>query len=234
MEAGILSPWIGRLFSAAGLEVIVANARKLRAIYDNERKCDRTDARMLARLGRVDPAMLHPVCHIGEDGQRDLLLLKLRDTLVRQLVALINSVRACLKSLGLRLPLTTTTAASLRRARPVLKERDPALAAMLESALEALGQISRPPHHLSPCAFCPGSPFFVFTAFELSICTVKSATMRLSRAFCCCCVSPSRAACGRLSRCARFFGQRTRLTQFIDLHSSVFALRSGCSRSSLH
>lgn len=142
MEVGTHSPWISRLFSAAGLDVIVANARKLRAIYDNERKCDRTDARMLARIGRMDPAMLHPVRHIGEEGQRDLLLLKLRDTLVRQRVALINSVRACLKSLGLRLPLTTT-AASLRRAGQMLKEQDPALAALLEPALEALGQISQ-------------------------------------------------------------------------------------------
>lgn len=110
MEVGTRSPWISRLMSQAGLEVIVASARKLRAIYDNERKCDKTDARMLAKLARVDKAMPHPISHIGEQGRRDLLLLKLRDTLARQRVALINSARACLKSQGLRLPLTTTTA----------------------------------------------------------------------------------------------------------------------------
>src|SRR5690606_23042747 len=131
MEVGTHSPWISRLLCAAGMEVIVANARKLRAIYDNERKCDRTDARMLARIGRVDPAMLHPVSHIGEAGQRDLLLLKLRDALVRQRVALVNSARACLKSLGLRLPLGTT-AVSVRRARETLKAQDAELGATLE------------------------------------------------------------------------------------------------------
>jgi transposase len=40
MEVGTHSPWISRLFQKSGLEVIVANSRKLRAIYRNDRKSD--------------------------------------------------------------------------------------------------------------------------------------------------------------------------------------------------
>ena len=39
--------------SRLGCDVTVANARKLRAIYDNDRKSDLLDARMLAKLLRV-------------------------------------------------------------------------------------------------------------------------------------------------------------------------------------
>src|SRR6266446_5094613 len=72
----------------------------LRAIYQHERKSDRRDAQMLARIGRLDPALLYPVRHGTEEAQQDLLRLKLRDGLVRTRVAVINSVRFTLKSLG--------------------------------------------------------------------------------------------------------------------------------------
>jgi len=89
MEVGTHSPWISRLLKEQGVEVIVANARKLRAIYENERKSDALDARMLAKLARLDPQLLHPVEHKSELAQRDQLLIKLRDTLVRQRVNLV-------------------------------------------------------------------------------------------------------------------------------------------------
>ncbi len=55
---------------------------------------------MLARIGRMDRALLYPVRHGSEQAQQDLLRIKLRDSLVRARVALINSVRFSLKSLG--------------------------------------------------------------------------------------------------------------------------------------
>jgi transposase len=55
---------------------------------------------MLARLARVDPALLHPIQHGSAQAQHDLLGLKLRDALVRTRVNLINAVRFTLKSLG--------------------------------------------------------------------------------------------------------------------------------------
>jgi len=55
---------------------------------------------MLARLARVDPALLHPIQHGSAQAQHDLLGLKLRNALVRTRVNLINAVRFTLKSLG--------------------------------------------------------------------------------------------------------------------------------------
>ena len=100
MEAGTHSPWVSRFLQELGLRVIVANPRKTRAIYQNERKSDRRDAMMLARLARMDPTLLHPVEHGSQEAQQDMLQLKLRDSLVRARVALINAVRFTLKSLG--------------------------------------------------------------------------------------------------------------------------------------
>ena len=100
METGTHSPWVSRLLEQHGHRVIVANARKLRAISQSHTKNDAEDARMLARLGRVDPALLSPIKHRSEQGQRALVRLKVREALVRSRVNLINSVRFLLKSLG--------------------------------------------------------------------------------------------------------------------------------------
>ena len=100
LEAGTHSPWISRYLTGLGATVFVANPRKLHAISRNERKCDRRDAQMLARLARADVALLHPIQHGTAQAQHDLLGLKLRDALVRTRVNLINTVRFTLKSLG--------------------------------------------------------------------------------------------------------------------------------------
>lgn len=100
LEAGCHSPWVSRFFQEQGCRVLVANPRKLRAIYQHERKSDRRDAQMLARIGRLDPALLYPVRHGTAEAQQDLLRIKLRDSLVRARVGVINSVRFTLKSLG--------------------------------------------------------------------------------------------------------------------------------------
>src|SRR6476661_7179552 len=100
MEAGAHSPWVSRYLEGLGWQVIVSNPRKVRAIYQHERKSDQRDALMLARIGRMDRALLYPVRHGSEEAQQDLLRIKLRDSLVRARVALINSLRFTLKSLG--------------------------------------------------------------------------------------------------------------------------------------
>ena len=61
LEAGTHSPWVSRLLAELGHEVIVANPRKLRLIYANDSKSDRVDAEYLARVGRLDPALLAPL-----------------------------------------------------------------------------------------------------------------------------------------------------------------------------
>lgn len=108
IEVGTHSPWIIRFLTAEGMEVTVANARKLRAIYQNNRKCDRLDAQMLAKPLRVDAELLSPIQHGSEQAQRDLISIKVRDTLVRQRVHIIASVRGVIKSMGMRIPASST------------------------------------------------------------------------------------------------------------------------------
>lgn len=137
MEVGTHSPWISRLLKSKGMEVFVANSRKLRAIYENERKCDQRDARMLAKIARLDCELLCPVRHISEDSQKDLLPVKLRDTLVRQRAAIISSVRASLKALGVRLK-PGSTVSFARQAREALQQPQTELLTLIEPALLSL------------------------------------------------------------------------------------------------
>ncbi|MBU2603775.1 MAG: IS110 family transposase [Actinobacteria bacterium] len=78
LECGTHSPWISRLLAECGHDVIVANPRKLRLIYQNDSKSDRVDAEYLARVGRLDPALLAPLTHRGAETQADLALVRSR------------------------------------------------------------------------------------------------------------------------------------------------------------
>ena len=104
MEVGAHSRWTSHLLRELGHEVLVANARKLRAIYHNPRKDDRADAETLARLARLDPALLSPIHHRSPQAQADLAVLRSRDALVRSRTLHINQARSIVKSSGARLP----------------------------------------------------------------------------------------------------------------------------------
>ncbi len=134
MEVGMQSPWVSRFFAGLGHRVLVANPRKVRAIYQNDRKCDRKDAVMLAKLARADESLLCPVQHGTEQAQHDLLQIKLRDNLVRQRVDVISAVRFTLKSLGIRLR-SPNTACFARHARKELKGEHATTLAMIEPSL---------------------------------------------------------------------------------------------------
>jgi transposase len=138
LEAGCHSPWISRYLEEQGGRVIVANPRKLRAIYQSERKSDRRDAQMLARIGRLDPALLYPVRHGTEQAQADLLRIKLRDSLVRARVALINSVRFTLKSLGY----TVRNPSSERFHKVAMEGLPAALCQMIAPSVAALEELT--------------------------------------------------------------------------------------------
>ena len=125
MEVGSHSPWIKRFLTELGHEVFVANPRKLRAIYTSDRKSDKNDARMLAKIARMDPQLLHPVEHGTEEAQRDLLQVKLRDNLVRQRVDIISSVRFTLKSLGVARSALDAALKESRELSTVIKRRFP-------------------------------------------------------------------------------------------------------------
>ena len=143
MEVGMHSPWTSRFLEARGHRVIVANPRKTRAIWKNDRKDDRKDARMLAKLARADESLLHPVQHGTEQHQKDLLQIKLRDNLVRQRVDVISAVRFTLKSLGIatRSPNTNCFA---KHARKALGADHPDVIALVEPSLKIIDAFTEP------------------------------------------------------------------------------------------
>ena len=103
LEIGTHSPWISRLLSELGHEVIVANARKVRLIGESRKKDDRLDAQTLARLARIDPELLYPVKHRSAQAQADLMMIRARAGLVRARTGLVNTARGLAKSYGERL-----------------------------------------------------------------------------------------------------------------------------------
>jgi transposase len=104
LETGTHANWLDEELKLLGHEVIVANARKLRAISTADCKSDRKDAEVLARLGRSDPKLLSPVNPRSEDVRKDLLLVRARAVLVAQRTLLVNYVRGSVKPFGLRMP----------------------------------------------------------------------------------------------------------------------------------
>jgi len=102
IEAGGHSPWISRLGVACGMQVIVANPRRVELISKSNRKTDRGDAEVLTELGRTNPHLLAPITHRSEQAQTDLCVLRARDELVRTRTGMINHVRGVLKSNGHR------------------------------------------------------------------------------------------------------------------------------------
>jgi transposase len=104
IEAGTHSPWASRVLEECGHEVLVANARKLRLIYANKRKTDEVDAENLARLARLDPKLLYPLKHRGQESQAHMAIIRSRQALVGCRTQLVNHVRGAVKSFGARLP----------------------------------------------------------------------------------------------------------------------------------
>ena len=130
LEVGTHSPWASRLLERLGHEVTVANAREVRSISHSSRKDDRRDARMLARLARVDPQLLRPIRHRGEQAQGHLLRIRVRATLVEVRAKLVNTARGLTKAWGERLPACDTDTMGVRRLE--------GLPAALRTALEPL------------------------------------------------------------------------------------------------
>src|SRR6202521_5737613 len=104
LETGTHSPWVSRLLTEWGQEVIVAHAQKVQLITKSNRKDDRHDARTLARLARVDPELLGPVRHRSVQAQLHRAVIRGRAALVSARTALVNATRGLLRSYGQRLP----------------------------------------------------------------------------------------------------------------------------------
>src|SRR5512146_260852 len=139
LETGMHSPWISRLLSGLGHEVIVAHARSVRLIGESRKKDDRLDAQTLARLARIDPQLLSPVKHRSVQAQADLTVIRARAGLVRARTALINSVRGLAKSYGQRLRSCNARNVDVDKASGLSPELQGALEPLL-AAIEVLSE----------------------------------------------------------------------------------------------
>lgn len=108
LEVGTHSPWVSRLLKDLGHEVLVANPRKTRLIYQSRGKQDPVDAEALARIARLDPKLLYPVEHRAEAVAQDLAVIRARDALVRTRTQLVNHVRGAVKATGHRVKKCST------------------------------------------------------------------------------------------------------------------------------
>jgi transposase len=141
MEVGTHSRWASHLLKELGHDVLVANARKLRAIYHNPRKGDRADAETLARLARLDPALLSPIHHRSPQAQSDLAVLRSRDAIIRARTLLINHARSIVKSSGDRLPSCSADSFAHKVAPDIPETLHPALLPILDTIASLTKQI---------------------------------------------------------------------------------------------
>jgi transposase len=139
LETGMHSPWVSRLLNELGHEVIVAHARNVRLIGESRRKDDRLDARMLARLARIDPQLLSPVKHRSAQAQADLTVIRARASLVRARTALVNAARGLTKSYGERIRGCNPRNMDAEKAQTLSPELQAALGPLLQ-ALESLSE----------------------------------------------------------------------------------------------
>lgn len=142
METGTHSPWTSRLLERLGHTVLVANSRNLRLIYENKKKNDRVDARYLARLARVEPELLSPIRHRGERAQKDLAVLRARQSLIDTRTRLIQHIRGAVKSFGARIPTCSTPSFHKQALVHIPEPLRVALAPLLETIGHVTAQIT--------------------------------------------------------------------------------------------
>lgn len=138
LEAGTHSPWICAALEGWGHTVLVANPHELAAITRSKKKTDLRDARMLAKLARVEPELLQPLRHRPQKAQTDLALLKARHALVKVRSTLIAHCRGIVKSAGERLP-PCSPEVFAKRAQDAVPEE---LREALEPLVRLVGELS--------------------------------------------------------------------------------------------
>jgi len=148
IEVGTHSRWSSHLIRELGHEVLVANPRKLRAIYHNPRKGDRVDAETLARLARLDPRLLAPIYHRSAQAQADLAVIHSRDALVRSRTMLINTMRGMVKSSGGRLPSCSAESFTSKAASAIPEPLQPALLPILDTIAALTQEIFARDRHI--------------------------------------------------------------------------------------
>lgn len=138
IEVGAHSRWVSELFERLGHKVIVANPRNVKLIWARRKKTDRSDAMLLARLGRFDEELLAPVRHRRTAAQMDLAVVRSRDLLVSTRTNLVSHVRGTLKQFGYLLRKGTSPAVTANEAKAAMPAE---LKAALDPVLTALDVI---------------------------------------------------------------------------------------------
>jgi transposase len=133
LEVGGHSRWMSQALKRYGHSVTVANPSKVRLVYKNPRKSDRIDAQYLVKLLRFEPTLLEPIEHRSNASQKDLALLRSRDSLVRARTSLINQTRGIVKSFGERLPSSKTDAFAQKVREYIPFDLKPALDPILDT-----------------------------------------------------------------------------------------------------
>jgi transposase len=180
VEVGTHSRWVQKLLEELGHEVIVANARQVRLIYQDKRKSDRLDAEKLARLARADPRLLSPIRHRGEHSQSQLSVLRARDQLVKARTELINHVRGVSKSFGVRIKKcdsptfsrrtreTTMPVGLVRALEPLLKSVE-ALSKQIKAYESMLAQMAQTCREVQPLLAIHGVGELTAMAYVLTL-----------------------------------------------------------------
>jgi transposase len=83
-------------------------------------------------LARVDPRLLYPLKHRGEDSQAHLAIIRSRQALVDCRTQLVNHVRGAVKSFGARLPKCSARSFHKRASEHIPEALRPALGPILE------------------------------------------------------------------------------------------------------
>jgi transposase len=84
-------------------------------------------------LARLDPKLLYPLKHRGEDSQVHLAIIRSRQTLVDARTQLVNHVRGAVKSFGARLPKCPAMSFHKKAAEHIPEALWPALGPILET-----------------------------------------------------------------------------------------------------
>jgi transposase len=138
LETGGQTNWVRRRLEAMGHEALVANAKRLKLIWDTHSKDDRRDALFLATIALRWPELLHAVKPRSLESEQNRAMLSSRECLVEGRVKLMNNVRGVLKSLGVRLP-KPGSEAFVKRA---LEKIPAALHEQLEPMLQVIQQMT--------------------------------------------------------------------------------------------
>lgn len=99
VETSSTWPWLDEVLSPCGIHLVLAHARRLRAIAEANYKRDEIDAEL---LGRMRLAGLIPVVYVTPHAQREwATLIRHRTALVAQRTAVVNRIHAQLHRRGL-------------------------------------------------------------------------------------------------------------------------------------